>query len=133
MKFTLLASLLATAAALFVSAGLEGVERTGVNAGFFLGSGIAGLGLLYQRHTFLHRPERAFVASLVAFQAKLVFLVLGFLAFRYVEAAAALVDWRTFAIAYTAAVLVLLPIGTWEAAQVMGHAAHKLDREPSPQ
>ena len=113
-------SSLATLAALGVAAvvawRLGGTLGAGCLAGFFLGAAFTGLGSLYQRHMLLTRPERALFAMVVAFLAKLAVVVMGTLTFRFVEVAAERVDWRSFAVAFAAAVAVLLPLGTLDAA-----------------
>lgn len=111
---TTLVSLVGAAVAVLVAVRLGGVQGGGVLAGFFGGAGITGLGLLYQRHALLHRPKQAFTAMGVAFLAKLLLLMLGVLAFRFVEAAAVRVDWQTFLLAYAGSVAVLLPFGVWD-------------------
>ncbi len=110
-----LGSLAALAVALAVAWRLGGTLGAGVVAGFLLGAGMSGLGVLYERHLLLTRPERALTAFVVAFLAKLAVLVLGAVAFRFIEAAAMRVDWRSFLIAFAAAVAVVLPLGTLDA------------------
>ncbi len=110
-----LGSLAALAVALAVAWRLGGTLGAGVVAGFLLGAGMSGLGVLYERHLLRTRPERALTAFVVAFLAKLAVLILGGVAFRFIEAAAMRVDWRSFLIAFAAAVAVVLPLGTLDA------------------
>jgi len=110
-----LATLLGLAAAALVAWRLGGTAGTGVLAGFTLGAGMSGLGALYQRHQLRVRPDRVLAATAVSFLAKLVALLVGALAFRYVDAAAARADWRAFLVAFAAAVVVVLPLGVLDA------------------
>ena len=107
-----IASLAALAVAAVVAWRLGGTLGSGVLAGFLLGAGFSGLGMLYQRHVLLTRPERAFIALGISFLAKLLVLLIGGLAFRYVEAAAARADWRSFLVSFVTAVAILLPLGS---------------------
>lgn len=121
-----LASTVALVAAAVVAWRLGGAEGAGVLAGFLLGAGFSGLTVLYQRHTLLTAPERALKVFAVCFLAKLAVVLMGALAFRYVEAAAARADWRTFLIAFAAAVAVVLPFGLLDVLQVLRRrAAHR--------
>ena len=88
-----------------------GTLGNGVWAGYLLGAGITGLGLLYQRHALLYHPERVMMAVAVSFLSKLLFLLIGTLTFHFVEAAASRVDWQSFLVAYGVSVAILLPLG----------------------
>ncbi len=112
-----LAALAALLAAGLVAVRLGGTLGAGVLAGFALGSALSGLSYLYQRHVLLTRPEFALRAAVVTFLFKLLALLLGGLSFRYIEAAAERADWRSFLIAFAAAVALILPLGTAEAAR----------------
>jgi len=115
MNRLILAVLAALALALVLAARLGGALGGGVLAGFAAGAGLSGLGFLHQRHVLATRPERALHAAVVGFLAKLAVLLLGALAFRFVEPAGARVDWRSFVVAYAAAVAFVLPLATWVA------------------
>jgi len=110
-----LAAVLALAVACVLASRLGGAQGAGVLLGYSLGAGLSGLGCLYLRHAMATRPERALAATVVSFLVKLAALLIGALAFKYVDAAAARVDWRTFTLAFAGAVALVLPIGTWEA------------------
>ncbi len=115
---TLLAAFaLATLIALVLASRMGGALGGGVLTGFVVGAGLTGLGFLYQRHVLATRPERTLQAAGVGFLVKLAALLLGALAFRFVEPAGARVDWRAFVIAFAAAVALLLPLATWLAVQ----------------
>lgn len=113
------ASAVACVAALLVAMRLGGSLGMGVIAGYTLGAGFSGLGVLYQRHTLRTAPERALQAFTISFLAKLVMLLLGALAFRFVDQAAARVDWRSFLVAYAASVALILPLGSLDLLHVL--------------
>jgi hypothetical protein len=117
MTLHLIAVLVALAEALACAAELGGALGGGVVLGYLLGAAMSGLAFLYQRHVLATRPERALAALVAGFLAKLVALLLGALAFRYVEPAAVRADWRSFVIAYGAAVALVVPLATWAAVQ----------------
>ena len=96
---------------------LGGTVGTGCLLGFLLGAGMCGLGVLHQRHVLLTQPSKSMQALAVSFLAKLIVLVSGALVFRFVEAAAARADWRSFLITFAAAVAIVLPLGTFDAAR----------------
>jgi len=102
----------ALAAALVCASRLEGAQASGVIVGTLMGSGLSGLSFLYQRHVLLTRPEKVMQAAVVGFLVKLSTLLLGALAFRFVEPAGARVDWVTFVVAYGASVALVLPLAT---------------------
>ena len=114
-----LASFLGFALAAFVAWQLGGRVGTGVLGGYLLGAGMSGLGVLYQRHMLITRPKQVLTALVVSFLAKLVALLLGALAFRFIPQLAEVADWRSFLVAFAAAVALVLPVGTWEAARVL--------------
>ena len=114
-----LASFLGLLAAALVAWRLGGREGAGIVSGYLLGAGFTGLGVLYQRHVILTSPERSMQAFTVSFLAKLVALLIGALSFRYIEAAAARADWRSFLLAFAAAVSVILPLGLIDVLQAL--------------
>jgi len=114
-----LASFLGFAVAALVAWQLEGRLGAGVLGGFLLGAGMSGLGVLYQRHMLITRPKQVLTALVVSFLAKLVALLLGALAFRFIPELAEIADWRSFLVAFAGAVALVLPVGTWEAARVL--------------
>lgn len=112
-----LASLVGLFAALAVAWRLGGTLGSGVMIGFLLGAAMSGLGVLYQRHLLVVHPERSLTAFVATFLVKLGLLVSGGLVFRFVDAAAARADWRSFLVAFAAAVVIVLPLGTFDAVQ----------------
>jgi len=111
----ILAVLAALVAAFVVASRLGGAQGGGVLAGVTVGAGLSCLSFLYLRHVLLTRPERALHATVLGFLVKLAALLLGALAFRFVDAAGAHADWKSFVIAFAAAVVVVLPLATWAA------------------
>lgn len=123
MTRLLLALLLGLAGAAFLAWRTGGALGGGVLAGYLLGGGIAGLCVLWQRHVLSTRPERMLQAVVVSFGAKLVALLLGALSFRYLEPVAARADWRSFLVAFAAAVLVVVAFGVPEVARALRAAS----------
>jgi len=111
----LIAACAALALAAGVSTRLEDRLGAGVLSGYLAGAGLAGLSVLYQSHVLSRHPGRALGASVAGFLVLLVALLAGVLSLRFVEAAAARADWRSFAVAFAAAGALLLPLGMWEA------------------
>ena len=112
---TSIATTLGLAAAVLVAWQLGGALGGGVLMGFAMGAGMSVIGVLYQRHALLHRPDTVLAATGVSFLAKFVVLFCGALAFRSIDEAAAWVNWRSFLVAYAAAVAVILPMGVLDA------------------
>jgi hypothetical protein len=109
-RLTLLV-LAAFAVACFAASRLGGTQASGILVGYCLGAGLAGLSFLYTRHVLATRPGRVFTATVSGFLIKLLALLLGALAFRYIPQAAERADWRAFVVAYGAAVALILPLG----------------------
>jgi len=110
-----LTSLLACVVAGVVAWRLGGTQGNGVLMGFGAGAGLAGVGVLYQRHVLLTRPEGALLVFVLLFLAKLLVLVAGGLALRYLDSVAQRADWKSFLLAYAAAVALIVPLGSIEA------------------
>ena len=119
MTRLLIALCLGLLVAALVAWRLGGTLGGGVLSGYLLGGGIGGLGLLWQRHVLATRPEQAMTAVVTSFLAKLAMLGIGAVAFRYIEAAAARADWRSFLIAFAAAVALVVPVGAADVVQVL--------------
>lgn len=99
---------------------IGGPQGAGVLAGFLCGVTVSGLCLARQRQLLRQHPERVLRGVAESFALKLAFVLLGALAFRYVDAAAQRVDWRAFLVAFAGAVVVVAAIGTVHA---LGDAA----------
>ncbi len=115
MTRTSIATTLGLVAAVLVAWQLGGALGGGVLMGFVMGAGMSVLGVLYQRHALIHRPETVLTATGVSFLAKFAVLFCGALVFRSIEEAAVWVNWRSFLVAYAAAVAVILPVGVIDA------------------
>ena len=98
---------------------LGGTLGGGVIAGYLLGGGIGGLGVLWQKHVLETQPKNAMSAVAVSFGAKLLVLAMGGLAFRYIDAAAERADWRSFLITFAAAVALITPVGATDAVKAL--------------
>lgn len=127
MLRTVLASLVGAIAAAMIAWSLGGTRGGGVLTGYLLAAGVCGLGFMYQRHTLMFRPTHSFLALGVSFMAKFLVLLMGGMAFRYLEPAALRADWKCFIVAYAAAVCLLMPFGAWD--MLVGMRQAKAQRE----
>jgi hypothetical protein len=93
----------------------DGSLGNGIMAGAGLGVAFCALGAMYMAHTLRTRPVLAMQAFAISFLMKLVVLVVGAIAFRYIPQAAARVDYRGFMVAYAALIAVLVPVGSFDA------------------
>jgi hypothetical protein len=119
MTRTALVTLAALAVAGLVAWRLGGTVGAGVIAGFLCGAWIAVSGAAWQMHVARTRPERVMQASGLTFLFKLLALVgFGFV-FRFIDAAGERVDWRSFLVTYTAAVLVVMIPGAFDSARAL--------------
>ena len=53
---------------------------------------------------------------------KLVFVMLGALAFRYIEAAAARVDWKIFLVTFVVAAIVVQTVAVFDSVRLLGRS-----------
>jgi len=91
----------------FVATRLGGVEGMGVVAGVLCGTSVAALGAGWQRHVIRTRPKQAMTAMVQTFLFKLAFVTIGAVSFRYIDAAAARVDWKSFLVAFVVSVFLV--------------------------
>ena len=119
MKLLVPGTLCATAIAAAVAWRLGGPEGVGVAVGATAGAGISLIGHQWQQHALRTRPEKAMGAMVLGFLVKLAVVLLGALAFRFVEPAAATCDWRAFVLAFAAGVLAVMVLGTLDSARGM--------------
>ncbi len=125
MNLTLIATLAGLALAIVVSAPLGAVEATGVLGGYLFGASIGLLGVGYQKHALRTRPAQAMNASIIAFLFKLFGALMGALSLRYLEPLARVADWRSFLLAYAAAVLLILVFGSIDISRALNRrSAH---------
>ncbi|MEM7306931.1 MAG: hypothetical protein AAF682_09685 [Planctomycetota bacterium] len=106
-----LGTLVSAACAAVVAFLVGGREGMGGFAGFLLGASLSGFGVAWQLHVFRTAPDRVFGATVSVLLFKLAVLLAGTLAFRYLEPVAEKADWRSFAVAYAAGVLVVMVLG----------------------
>ena len=118
MNRLLVVVLAALVVALACAQRFGGALGAGVIAGYVLGAGLSSLSVMYQLHLLTTRPDRVLHGSVLGFLVQLAALLLGALSFRYLEAAAERADWRSFLIAFAAAVALVLPLGTLEAVRL---------------
>ncbi len=97
-----------------VASRLDAELATGVLAGYLFGSTLGLLGLAWQRHVLRTHPARAFTALGQAFLFKLAGMLMGVLALRFLQPAAAVADWRSFALAYATGVFLCVVLGSFE-------------------
>jgi len=114
MTRTTLGTIAVLIAGAVVAYQLGGREGMGVVAGLLCGSSVSLLGASWQRHTFRTRPKRAFNSVIETFLFKLAFIAIGAISFRYVESAAARVDWQTFLVAFVVTALVVQTLAVFE-------------------
>ncbi|MAF65830.1 MAG: hypothetical protein CMJ84_09255 [Planctomycetes bacterium] len=114
-----------------VAWGLGGTLGLGVLAGFLCGASVAGLGVAWQQHVARTRPERVFGAHVMAFLFKLVAVLCGALVFRFVDQAAARVDWRSFLVAFAVVVFVVMVVGALDTTRALRESALGRERRAS--
>lgn len=98
---------------------LGGSLGVGVLAGVLAAASVGVAMVIYQRRIAVQRPSWIIPAFALAFLVKLVVLVVLTAVFRFVDLLAARVDWRSFLMSYAAAAVVLLALGTTEAARAL--------------
>lgn len=103
---------------------------SGVLGGALLGTAVALLGHLLLKHQLHGNLEGVFRAMLIAFGAKLAFLLLGWATLSFVPSAARLADANAFALAFATAALAVLASGSLEHLRAL-HRAPAV-RAPQP-
>jgi hypothetical protein len=120
MTRTTVAVLAGIGLAAVVASRLDADLATGVLAGYLFGAALGLLGLAWQRHTLRTRPERTFLAIAQSFLFEIAGLLGGVLAVRFVEPAARVADWKSFALAYATAVFLCIVLGSFESLRHLG-------------
>jgi hypothetical protein len=114
---------LATLAGLALAAGIAwrigGALGTGVLGGYLVGAFLSAFGVAWQNHLLRTNPAKVFTATVSVFLLKLAVLLGAALAFRYVEAASAQVEWRAFLVAFAAGVVLVLAIGSLDTLRIL--------------
>ena len=108
MNLTSITTLAGLALALGIGWSLGGSQGTGVVAGFCAGASVAGLCLLLQRRTALHRPQFLVQAVLAGFLIKAFALLVLTLLVRYYPPLAEVCDALSFLLAFAATALAIL-------------------------
>lgn len=117
MALLTLGTLLGLLVASIVAWQLGGALGTGVMLGFVFAAAMTGLGVAWQRHVVRWRPALFMRASVGSFIAKLACLLMGGLAFRFLEPAAVRVDYRSYLVAFVATTVTLLLMSAPEVAR----------------
>jgi len=112
---TPIAAVALVAIAAGVASNMGGREGYGVLLGALLGAGICGVSALFVQYILRAAPRRVFAAVGVSFLVKLLALLAGGLAFRYVDVLAERADWMTFLVAFGVTVVVMLPLSAMAA------------------
>jgi len=124
---------LATFATLLVAAILAvqigGRVGMGITMGVLCGSSVSLLGAAWQRHTLRTRPQRGMQAVVEIFLFKLVFVLIGALSFRFLEAAASRADWRAFLVTFVATAAIVQTVSVFENVRLLKNSSGT----PSPQ
>ncbi len=110
-----IASLVVIAVAFGVAMSLGGSLGNGVVAGAGLGCAFSALGAIYMAHTLRTSPKLVLQTFSISFLLKLMVLVIGAVAFRYLPQAAERVDYRGFMVAYAGVIALLVPVGSFDA------------------
>ena len=133
MARTTLATLTVLCIAGVVAAQLGGRLASGVMAGVVCGAAVSMLGASWVRHNFIHRPKRAFTAVIETFLFKMVFVLLGALSFRYIEAAAFRADWKAFLVAFVVAAFIIQTVSVFENVRLLrGSSKRSGTSSPTP-
>jgi hypothetical protein len=114
MTRTTLGILIALPFAASLAWSIGGASGFGVFLGFTVGAGVSVLGVSWQGIALRRRPARALQANVESFLATLFLLLGSALAIRAFEPLASRVDWRTYLVAFGAAVAVIPPLGLIE-------------------
>jgi hypothetical protein len=119
MTLTTLSTLAGLGAALSLAFWLGGAEGTGVLTGYLAGASVTGACFVRQRRIVSERPDRALRSMVEGFLAKLGAVVAVVLAFVLFPALREIADLRTFLLAFTGSMLLLLFTGTFDNAQLL--------------
>jgi hypothetical protein len=114
-----LATLAGLALATLAAWRLGGAEGGGILSGYLVGAFLSAFGVAWQNHLLRTRPAKVFTATVSVFLLKLAVLLGAALAFRYVEAAAAQVEWRAFLVSFAAGVVLVTAIGSLDTLRIL--------------
>ena len=119
MSRTSIGILIGLLVAILAASRFEGSMATGVLAGYLFGASIGLCGFAWQRHVIRLHPERAMGAQMMAFLMKLGGLALSVACLRFLEPLARFAHWKPFVVAYVAAALVALVLGSLDNARTL--------------
>jgi hypothetical protein len=119
MTLTTLTTSIGLAAAVALAAWLGGAPGSGVLAGFCVGAAVTGWGVLRQRRVLRSYPQHAMRTMVEGFLAKLALVAVAAVLFVLVPALRQAADWRSFLLAFAAAVLLVLLPGTFDNARIL--------------
>ena len=114
MTYTTTGTLIGLALAAGLAWFIGGSLGRGVMAGAVCGAAVTSVCLAWQRHVIAFDAPRLVQTAVAGFGVKLVAMLAGALALRFIDSRAEIADWRGFLVAFAvSAVLVLIP-GTFE-------------------
>ena len=102
--------------AALVASGLEGIVATGVLCGYLFG---ASLGASWTHHVARVKPANVLQAHVVSFAFKFLGVLMGAFALAFVPAAAEIADWKSFIVAYAAATMITLILGSLDISRAL--------------
>ena len=132
MTRTTIATLAVILIAAVLATQLGGRERMGVVAGVLCGTSVSMLGAAWQRHGFRFRPKQAYQTVVEVFLFKLAFVLLGALSFRFIEAASARVDWKTFLVTFVVVAIVVQTVAVFESVRLLSPPSDPGEAEADP-
>jgi hypothetical protein len=130
MTRTTLGTLAVLVAAAFAAVSAGGVVGMGIIAGVLCGTSVAALGAAWQRHVFRTRPKQAMASVVQTFLFKLAFVTIGAVSFRYVEAAAVRVDWKSFLVAFVVSVFIVQTLAVLDNVRLLTGGKDSLPADP---
>lgn len=92
---------------------------TGLIAGYLFGASIGLCSVAWQQHVIRFHPERAMAAQMQGFLMKFGALAMSGVCVRYLEPVARVAHWKPFILAYAAAALVALILGSLDSARTL--------------
>jgi hypothetical protein len=105
--------------AALVASGLEGIVATGVLCGYLFGASVGALGASWTHHVARVKPANVLQAHVVSFAFKFLGVLMGAFALAFVPAAAEIADWKSFIVAYAAATMITLILGSLDISRAL--------------
>jgi hypothetical protein len=111
---------------------MDRAQGAGTMLGCTAATAIGVASIAWQERLLRTRPSLAMNAMVVGFLAKLLALLAGALALRYVEPLAVWASWSSYLLAFAAATLWVMTIGSLRHFKVMrAGPEHRVSKEPS--